>query len=228
MSFRYSIIVPHYDQSIDDATFIRGMYCLLNQIDQNFEVLIYHDGPISRPIPDIYKQFGDRCKLTITETRANDWGHSNRDRGIKEATGDWIVHFNPDNIVYHNLLSEISKIIDSSDAYPKFTHGVNKKRIPSTEIIIFPIYMVGHYKFGLTQLTAVRIRENTNQKFIMTGDPCMLSNIDCMQLIMKRDLWLKYGGWYDKRSFGDGMMYERFVHEQNGAKYCDQILGEHR
>lgn len=226
-TYRYSIIVPHYDGSINDELFIRGMNCLLNQEDQNFEVLIYHDGPISRPIPDLYKKFGDRCKLTITKKRDNDWGHSNRDKGIREATGEWIVHFNPDNIVYPNLLSEISKIIDTSDKYPSFYNSDGTKKLPSDAIIIFPIHMIGHYKFGLANMAACRIHEHHHQRFILTGDPCVFSNIDCMQVVMKKDLWLKHGGWYDKRSFGDGVMYQKIVSEENGAKYCDKILGEH-
>jgi hypothetical protein len=225
MNPRYTVIVPHYDQSVSDKKFIRGMNCLLNQTEQNFEVLIYHDGPISRPIPDIYKNFGDKCKLTITDNRANDWGHSNRDRGIREATGEWIVHFNPDNIVYEDLLSEISKLIDDA-SYPVFSTQDNKL-CPSQDIIIFPIYMVGYYRFGLPGFNGARVMSHTDRKYLMNGDPCLFANIDCLQLVMKRNLWLKYGGWYDKRSFGDGVMYERFVREQNGAKYCGKVLGEH-
>ena len=60
----------------------------------------------------------------------------------------------------------------------------------------------------------------------LTGNPPVLNNIDAMQLVMRRDLWLAEGGWYDKSQAGDGPMYERFA-----AKYSyrcvDQILGEH-
>jgi hypothetical protein len=227
MSFRYSIIVPHYDGSIDDKTFIRGMYCLLNQIEQNFEVLLYHDGPTSRSIPDVYKQFGDRCRLTITESRDNDWGHSNRDRGIKSAKGEYIVHFNPDNILYHDALFEVSKLIDDT-SLPMAKH--NGKIIGSNNIIIMPVYMIGHFRYGLPTLFGARIKPEDSpkkdHKMIFTGDPCVFANIDCMQLIMKTELWLNYGGWYDKRSFGDGFMYQEFVSD-HGARYADKILGEH-
>jgi len=228
MSYRYSIIVPHYDGSIDDKTFTRGMYCLLNQIEQNFEVLIYHDGPLSRPIPDIYKQFGDRCKLSITEKRENDWGHSNRDRGIRAAQGEYIVHFNPDNILYHDALYEVSKLID--DTRIPIVRAENGKLVGSNNIIIIPVYMIGHFRYGLKSLSGMRIKPEISprkeHRTIFTGDPCVFANIDCMQLIMKRELWMKYGGWYTKESYSDGLIYPRFV-DDHGARYVDKILGEH-
>jgi glycosyltransferase involved in cell wall biosynthesis len=228
MSYRYSVIVPHYDGSIDDSMFTRGINCWLNQSSQDFEILIYHDGPVSRPIPDVYKKFGDRCRLIVTEVRENDFGHSNRDIGIRAATGDYIIHFNPDNVVYPELLKELSKCIDNN-YFPKFT-TMDGQVFASNNIVIFPIHMIGHFRFGIKSLEARRFAPShspcPDYKMIFNGDPCVFGNIDCLQLVMKRELWLAYGGWYDKRMFGDGVMYERFVSE-HGARYLSSVLGEH-
>lgn len=225
MNFRYSIIVPHYDGSISDETFERGIKCLLDQTEQNFEVLLYHDGPVSRPIPEVYKQFGDRCRLMITETRENNWGHSNRDRGIKSAKGDYIVHFNPDNILYPYCLQQISSVIDNH-TYP-FNKNYGQNCLISNNIIIFAIYMNGHFRFGSPKFKAFRFKKSqSSHRSIFTGDPCVLGNIDCLQLVMKRNLWLTYGGWYNKDDISDGLMYQRFVND-HGARYCSEILGEH-
>ena len=101
MSPKFSIIMPHYDGAITDELFIEGMDSIESQTFKDFEVLIYHDGPLSRPLPDLSKYTFD-YKFRETKTRYNDWGHSLRDLGIKEATGEYIVHFNPDNILYEN------------------------------------------------------------------------------------------------------------------------------
>lgn len=230
MSYKYSIIVPHYDGSISDEQFIRGIQCLLDQTEQSFEVLIYHDGPTLREIPDIWKKFENRAKLTITKVRHNDWGHTNRDRGIREASGEYIIHFNPDNIVYPNLIEELTKVIEDK-TYPIVQDSKNGQILGYNDIVIFPIYMVGHYRYGLRNLNGMRLKpqdfpERKEHKIVFSGDPCIFANIDCLQLVMKKSLWLEYGGWYDKRSFGDGIMYERFVQEKS-ARYCSQILGEH-
>jgi len=63
----------------------------------------------------------------------------------------------------------------------------------------------------------------------LTGAPTMLYNIDCMQLVMKRSLWLKYGGWYDKSETSDGVMYSRFVEENKSkTRYISEFIGLHR
>lgn len=210
---KFSIIVPHYDGSISDELFERGIQSLLDQSYQDFEVLIYHDGPTQRPIPDLWNQFGDRAKLTVTKKRENNWGHDNRDRGIKDAKGEYIVHFNPDNILYSNALEEIK--LKSEESYEIDT---------TNKLIIFPIRMCGMQSNGKF---VWREQDKASEKsMIFTGFPSIKYNIDAMQLVMHNQLWYKYGGWYDKTKESDGNMYPRFVQE-NGARYCSKILGEH-
>lgn len=244
--YKFSVIVPYYDKSISDNLFCEGIQCLINQTFTNFETLIFHDGPTSRPIPDIYKKLPN-CRLFVTKHRENNWGHGNRDRGIREAKGEYIVHFNPDNILYDNALQEINKTsLKKFSEYPcllvskdkKFSYGFYNgnimKKIPkdailfgTNDIIIFPIYMVGHLRFGIPSAAGGRHKELKNHRHIFNADPAIKYNIDCMQLVMKTKLWLSYGGWYDKTTESDGNMYPKFVQE-NGARYCDKILGEHR
>jgi len=224
---RFSIIVPHYDGAVSDERFERGIQSLLDQKFKDFEVLIYHDGPVSRPIPTVWEKL-ERKSLNITQNRYNDSGHSLRDRGIREATGEYIIHFNPDNILYPNALEEINNLIE--DKTYVILKGTSKGDaeivLGDTNIIIFPIIMIGHYRWGLRDFTGVRIKEDTKHGILLTGDPCLLGNIDCMQLVMKRNLWLLYGGWYDKQDCSDGIMYERFV-KDNPARLCSKVLGEH-
>ena len=207
---KFSIIVPHYDQSISDDMFRRGMNCLLEQTFKDFEVLIYHDGPTSReiPMPD-----DDRFKLRVTKERENNWGHSNRDRGIRKAKGQYIVHFNPDNILYPEALEEISKEADK-----------DYEVALSNDIIIIPVLMRGMQTNGRMLW---RNKDNPQDNYmIFTGYPAIMNNIDAMQLVMKKSKWISYGGWGDLREQADGMMYPRFVAEL-GARHCSKILGEH-
>jgi glycosyltransferase involved in cell wall biosynthesis len=210
---KFSIIVPHYDQSISDELFRRGMNCLLEQTFKDFEVLVYHDGPTSRdiPMPD-----DDRFKLRVTDKRENNWGHGNRNRGIKKSKGEWIIHFNPDNVLYPYALEEINA---------KANHKLPQELDYSGEdIIIFPIKMMGMQCNG--KCVWREIENASTRSMIFTGYPTMKYNIDAMQLVMKKNRWISYKGWYDTTEESDGNMYPRFVHDL-GAKYCDKILGEH-
>lgn len=221
---KFTVIVPHYDKSISDKDFLRGMESLNNQTFKDFEILLYHDGPASRSIPDI-SHISQVRKIEITEKRIGDWGHSLRDKGIKESEGEWIVHFNPDNVLYPNALEEVNRVSNLSyEKYPCINIG---RIIGKNNIIIMPIKMRGHFIYGLDGLTGIRVKELADNHWtIFTGFPAQYSYIDCMQLVMKKDLWMSYGGWYDKHEAGDGMMYHRFVQE-HGARYCGEILGEH-
>lgn len=224
---KFSIIVPHYDKSISDEEFTRGIKSLIDQEFEDFEVLLYHDGPTSRPIPSIWDELKQNKKLKITESRYNDWGHSLRDMGIKESAGEYIIHFNPDNILYPNALKEINDVIED-DSYIIFKAAKqdgSELKLGENNIIIFPILMVGHYRWGIG--TACRVKNDTKHSVIFTGDPVCYANIDCMQLVMKRKLWVDYGGWYDKQEASDGLMYKRFVNDYP-ARLCSKILGEHR
>ena len=212
MQPKYSIIVPHYDGAISDEKFIRGMTCLKNQPFKNFEVLIYHDGPTSRPIPDVGLE---NSKIKVTQKRYNDWGHSLRDMGIRDANGEYIIHFNPDNILYENALDRIEDILTLE------VEILSSKK----EIVIFPIRMMGVVSNGHYYCRFKELEDMV--QIILTGSPTIKHNIDCMQLVMKKDIWVKEGGWKDKTEQSDGNMYPYFV-KKYGARYCYDILGEHR
>src|SRR5271170_6135257 len=99
----FSIIVVHYQGVNTHEVFLRGIRSLQAQTLRDFEILCYHDGPlldesVKFPIP-----------VTCTEKRFNDWGHSLRDMGIREAKGDYILHFNADNTLMPNALEENAK-----------------------------------------------------------------------------------------------------------------------
>lgn len=213
----FSIIVPHYDQAISDQLFVRGMDSLQSQTCGDFEIILLHDGPISRPLP-IKAEYNKIAEVIITETRFNDWGHSLRDIGMKKASGEFIVHFNPDNVLYPNALDELQKCL-----HEPVDPAVPKEFLDDGNIAIFYILMRGMQTDGRV---AYRDFRHPERFTLLTGYPVVRRYIDCMQLVMRRSLWLEYGGWYDKSEVSDGEMYARFVAE-HGARYISKVLGEH-
>jgi len=109
---RFSIVVPHYDGSISDGAMLRGLNSLAAQTLRDFEVLLLHDGPLTRPLPDLAKLNLPGLRFSAGAQRQNDWGHSLRDAGIRAATGDYVVHFNPDNVLSVNVTLPQSKYGD--------------------------------------------------------------------------------------------------------------------
>lgn len=204
---KFSIIVPHYDGVISDEIFMEGMDSILCSKYKNFEVLVYHDGPTSRPIPQSFKSVYDYHKIDYkvkqTETRYNDWGHSLRDLGIKEAKGEYIVHFNPDNLLDRDVLQGISELED--------------------DIIICPVLLEG----AIRKSTGMYRTKNPKDYVLLDGFPAVHQNIDAMQLVMKTELWRKFGGWYDKSEQSDGIMYQEFCRNAPWRS-SHHIIGVHR
>lgn len=219
--YKFSIIVPHYDKAVSDEELLRGMESLESQTFKDFEVILLHDGPTSRDLPNL-ESLSLNIKTIITEKRYDDWGHSLRDIGIKKASGEYLLFFNADNILYPQALEEVDRV-SKDNIYRKA--DMNGREWNSDDIIIYPIYLKGQTYNG-HGVTRHKGKED-KIKCILTGYPAQTNFIDCMQLVMRRVKWDYYGGWYDKSFASDGKMYARFVYENLGSRYCDEILGEH-
>jgi glycosyltransferase involved in cell wall biosynthesis len=209
---RFSVIIPHYQGSISHELLCRAVHSLEEQTYKDYEILCYHDGPLldrSLPMP---------VPIRETAERYGDMGHSLRDRGIREATGDYIVHLNSDNLLYPRALEAIAKELDRPPRWVTDSGQV----LDDSNIVIFPILMRGMQSVHSSLLRC----HDPEVCTILTGTPPVRFNIDCLQLVMRRSLWLKEGGWHDKRNESDGFLYEQFARKY-GYRTCCQILGEH-
>lgn len=209
MSPRFSIIIPHYDKVVTDERFLECIQSLKDQTFKDFEVLIYHDGPVSRPLPEV------PWKVKVTEKRIGDWGHSLRSQGIKEASGDYIVHLNADGILFPDALEYIDEFSTEQCSLLDYTNP---------DLIVFPVYMQGVVLNGIGY---TRNPDFEEYQIILTGFPPEQNNIDCMQLVMKRNIWLKEGAWDLRTQDSDGQMYPYFILKYK-ARYCGKVLGIHR
>ncbi len=219
---RFTIIAIHYQGVIDEPSAIRSLSSIAAQTCRDYELLVYHDGPLHRPWESDKVIFppGPQVRYIETAQRYNDWGHSLRDMGIWEASGDYLLFFNMDNVLYPQALERIGQTIDQKMRGVAF-NGVNRT---APDIVIFPIWLMGCVGCGRKFL---RLKEHAHEfRLPMMGFPTMHRNIDCMQFVMRRDLWRAEGGWKDKSEESDGMMYEAFA-AKYGTRYVGEMLGEH-
>lgn len=212
---RFTVVVIYYQGVHTDEIFVRGVGSVLGQSFRDVEVLIYHDGPLLRAVPEVN---GVVPEVRATEVRKNDWGHSLRDRGIREGTGEYVVLFNADNVLYPQCLEVLDR---EARLAPRLL--MNGQAVDTDNILVFGIVYHDLARFMQGWL---RLPKGSGARMIMSGNPPVYGQIDCMQLVMKREIWLAEGGWADKREDSDGQMYPVFC-QKYGYRGVGEVLGEH-
>jgi len=212
---RFTVVVVYYQGVHTDEIFRRGVGSVLGQTFGDVEVQIYHDGPLHRAVPEVN---GVVPEVRATVERKNDWGHSLRDLGIRQAAGEYILLFNADNFLHPHCLATLDA---QAKRLPQLL--LNGQPCDTDNILIFPIVYHDLARFMQGWL---RLPSGSGEKLIMTGNPPMYGQIDCMQLVMKREIWLAEGGWADKREDSDGQMYPLFC-QKYGYRGVGEVLGEH-
>lgn len=250
----FSIIIVDYEGAVSREAFRRKINSVLAQNCQDFEVLVYHDGPKSTPYEEdlIGLPISDKFRFISTEKRENCWGHSNRDRGIRAAKGTWIVNSNADNLFYSDLLECLKERVEQGPVrvgkvrrLPIGIKSLAKRcdRVFGTnylgratqdrgevQILVYPVIMRGLVVAG-SGTVRQPVEDETGGEdhrngIVYGGIPIEPGHIDLMQFVMRRDLWLAEGGWSDTRENSDGRLYKRFARKYNTATVT-RVLGEH-
>ncbi|AVP99156.1 hypothetical protein C7S18_19155 [Ahniella affigens] len=214
----FSIVIPHYDRSVSDSELARSLRCLSSQTFKDFEVLLFHDGPEQRPLPDP-RDFSFPIAVRATETRAGDWGHSLREIGMKAARGKYILNLNADNVLYPRAL----EVIHSASRAP-IEPAPMSEMIDNPDVLVFAIVMRGRCFNG--RIGFWRDRKATHRGIISTGIPPLADYIDCLQVVATRSVWERVGWWHDKSEASDGVILPAMI-EKFGARYIPAVLGEH-
>lgn len=196
---RFTIVASHYQGSTSEEELERFLESMNAQTFKDWELLIYHDGPLLRS-----SEYSDL--IDCTKERANKWGHNLRQLGIDAAKGEFIIHTNTDNLYYSNVLEELDQQIKSHPC----------------KVYIGLVKMMG------MNSNAERIWYDNPRDYskysILVGFP-RFGTIDLMNLIAHRDIWKRYG-WYSTNECSDGIIYEKMCKE-NEYYPVNIVLGEH-
>ena len=152
---KFSIIAVDYEHHVPRTGMRQGLLSLAAQEFQDFELIIIHDGPKNVPYEEEFdfSVFKNPPIFLNTSERMNNWGHSSRDLGMRNATGEYFFHFNIDNIMYPDCLEEIknkieetnSKVIIFTIKHHKIDGGANPFRgIPPYYCNIDAMQLVAH------------------------------------------------------------------------------------
>ena len=225
----FTIVVAHFEGSVSRQEAVRCLQSLYYQKYRNFEIIFIHDGPrnMAWELDEFPPPHDISVRFFHTEERANDYGHSLRDIGIKMARGAYIMLTNADNYHYTNMLMDI--YLEIRRPYPDVVIDNINRTAP--DIIIYGILASGYLSIGnhnnIVDLREFNMDLARRQWMYMSGYPAIYRNIDCMQFVMRRELWQKEGGWYIKEcQAADGLIYQELV-KKYGVRYVPGPLAEH-
>ncbi len=95
--------------------------CWLNQTRDNWRLTILHDGPnaaFDEIMESSSAQAPGRIPHRCTEERFNDYGHSLREIGLREAEGDFVLLTNADNYYIPRAIEYLSDAIAAKRGRP--------------------------------------------------------------------------------------------------------------
>ncbi|MFH1509413.1 MAG: glycosyltransferase family 2 protein [bacterium] len=121
-----SVIVPVFNSGwiITDC-----LNSLLNQTYKNWEIIVVNDGSTDNSV-EILNTFSDRVKII---NQKNSGANSARNRGLKEARGDFLL-FSDSDIIWQTdalekLFSALENNPDKSYAYSSFKFGCKRFKL---------------------------------------------------------------------------------------------------
>lgn len=101
----FSIIIPLYNKELSIKNTIQSV---LSQTCQDFEIVVINDGSTDKGVKIVESVKDNRIRLIQQE---NQGVSAARNRGIKEASYDWIAFLDADDLWEVNHLEEINKMM---------------------------------------------------------------------------------------------------------------------
>lgn len=111
MSHKVSIIIPVYNA---EKYLTECLDSVIDQSYQNLDVLLVDDGSSDNSLP-ICKRYESQDKRVRVLTGSNGGVSKARNRGLKNASGDYIMFVDSDDIVERDTVEKLLNIIQSND-----------------------------------------------------------------------------------------------------------------
>lgn len=107
---KISVIIPVFN---DEKRIEKSINSVLNQTYKNLELIVVNDGSTDKTLEKIQKCSDKRIKVFTQENQGT--GQA-RNKGLKEATGDFICFVDSDDTIELNFLEKMSNLIKQKEA----------------------------------------------------------------------------------------------------------------
>ena len=112
---KFSVIAVDHEGHVPRSGMVSGVESLANQTFKDFELIICHDGPKTTPYHEEidFNGLGLDPVIINTPEHMHHYGHYSRDMAMRQATGEYFIQFNIDNLFYPEAFERIANKLDS-------------------------------------------------------------------------------------------------------------------
>lgn len=143
MKPKFSIIVVDCDRHTPRASAKWGVDSIVSQTFRDFEVIFVHNGLKEKPYEEEFDLSSvERVKTLSIKEVFDDWGNTSRHYGSRLADGEYILHFNIDNLLYATCLEKVNDRLEEDGVRKEMVifsiiHHKNAERILSGNPVQF-------------------------------------------------------------------------------------------
>ena len=133
----------------------------LNQTKGNWFLTVIHDGPdpeFDAIMMEFQRQAPDRIAFRNTANRFNDYGHSLREIGLREISGDYVMLTNADNYFVPKAVEFMNDVIERDDPDVVLFDMVHSHDRPGGRKLPAYSYFKTKYKRGSIDMSAAIVR----------------------------------------------------------------------
>ncbi len=176
---------------------------LTNQTHQNYEAIVWCDGP-NAIVESMAASLKDaRIKICNSDGTIGKWGHPQTRLGVSSATGDYFVRMNDDNKPYRYYLQFLLNAFDDDTGF---------------------VYGRVIFKGDARKIHSLSLKNS----FIIPGDKngqLRCKNIDCMCYMVRMDLAKKYIKHWNDEYAADWRFVEALLRNGVKSKFVNSVIG---
>jgi teichuronic acid biosynthesis glycosyltransferase TuaG len=178
---KFTVIIPAYNAA---QTITRAVDSVLAQSYPAHEVIVVDDASKDDTVTILQDKYGD--KIRIIQKVANGGSSIARNTAMNEASGDYVVFLDADDIWHRDKLALLDTILGSKPGISLFYHpytmeDISNKRLPE-DITVYKLPFIKLLPANLIATSCAIIRNDPSFRF----DPVMRYTEDY-------DLWLRIG-----------------------------------
>lgn len=213
-----SVIIPTLSKGIQEDHLPKLRRLLIeylpNQTYNNYEAIVYCDGP-NEKVEEMIESLNDsRIKVYSTPETIGKWGHPQTRMGIQLAGGNFFLRMNDDNYPYEAYLETLKS---------GFEEGVG---IVYARVLFKGDARKDHEKiFKRKSFAGIRneLKDTLPRDNAGTLASC---NIDCMNYMIRMNLAKKFVDFWNDNYDADWKFIEKLLEENTKYRFVNKIIGD--